>query len=88
MLFTFPGVASPPGFWMLNTHIDLDIAFVDERGTIVAIRTMRAETQEIHHPGEHYLVALEAAAGWYAEHGVEAGHTVEYLFDLEALLGR
>lgn len=85
MLFVFTGDANRPGFWMLNTHIDLDIAFVDGAGRILHIATMRADTEEIHHPGEHYETAIEASAGWFAEQGIEVGDTVEYLFDLGAI---
>ncbi len=72
------------GFWMQNTHIDLDIAFVNASREIVFITTMFADTLDIHRPDEPYVVAVEAPAGWYAEHGVQEGSTVEYLFDLEA----
>lgn len=71
------------GFWMQNTHIDLDIAFVDSEQTIVHITTMLADTADVHRPPEPYVVAIEAPAGWYAEHGIEAGDQVEYLFDLQ-----
>ncbi len=72
------------GFWMKNTHIDLDIAFVDAEGEILLITTMFADTEEIHRPDAPYVAAIEAPAGWYAAHGVTSGDTVEYLFDLES----
>ena len=72
------------GFWMKNTHIDLDIAFVDADRRILLITTMIADTEDIHRPGSPYVVAIEAPAGWYAAHGVTDGDTVEYLFDLES----
>jgi len=71
-------------FWMRNTHIDLDIAFVDANRTIIFITTMTADTEDFHHPPSPYVVAIEATAGWYAEHGIKAGDSVEYLFDLQA----
>ncbi len=71
-------------FWMRNTHIDLDIAFVDADGEILFITTMTADTDDLHGPGSPYVAAIEATAGWYAEQGIEVGDTVEYLFDLEA----
>ena len=74
------------GFWMLNTHIDLDIAFVNRDREIVWVTTMFADTQDIHRPDQPYVVAIEAPAGWYAAHGIEAGDTVEYLFDLNAVV--
>jgi len=74
------------GFWMRNTHIDLDIAFVNPDGEIVFITTMTADTDDIHRPDEPYVAAIEANAGWYAEHGVEVGDTVTYLFDLDEVV--
>lgn len=74
------------GFWMRNTHIDLDIAFIDPDGQIVFITTMTADTDDIHRPDEPYVAAIEATAGWYAEHGVEVGDTVTYLFDLDEVV--
>lgn len=71
-------------FWMKNTHIDLDIAFVDADRRILLITTMFADTEDIHRPDSPYVVAIEAPAGWYATHGVTKGDTVEYLFDLES----
>jgi len=88
MVFVFTGDVIRPGFWMRNTHIDLDIAFVDAEGRIIHITTMLADTADVHHPGQDYDVAIEAVAGWFAGHGVEVGHTVALPFDLEALLGR
>jgi len=72
------------GFWMRNTHIDLDIAFVNADGEIVFITTMIADTEDIHRPDTPYVAAIEATAGWYAAHGVQEGDEVEYLFDLSA----
>ena len=71
-------------FWMRNTHIDLDIAFVDADRKIIFITTMTADTEDFHHPPSPYVVAIEATAGWYAEHGIKAGTSVEYLFALQA----
>ena len=85
MVFVFTGEAMRPGFWMLNTHVDLDIAFVDEAGRILHITTMLADTQDVHHPGQDYEVAIEAPAGWFAVNGIEVGHMVEYGFDITAV---
>lgn len=81
MVFYYPDVSGGPGFWMRNTHIDLDIAFVDGDRRVIAIRQMQAESQEIHHPGSAYLAGIEAPAGWYAANGLVEGDTAEFLFD-------
>lgn len=85
MLFYWPDGDSESGFWMKNTHIPLDIAFVDRDLRIIAILEMEAESEEIRRAPAPYLAAIEAPLGWYAEHGIDAGGTVEFLFDPDAL---
>lgn len=87
MLFYYPDESGGPGFWMRNTHIDLDIAFIAGDGTILLIRQMTAESEEIHHPGSAYLAGLEAPAGWYETNGIREGDHVEFLFDPAEFLG-
>lgn len=82
MLFYFAGGGNTGGFWMRNTHIDLDIAFVDRDLEVIAVMQMEANTEEIHSPGSPYLAAIEAPAGWYADHGIDAGAAVEFLFEI------
>jgi uncharacterized membrane protein (UPF0127 family) len=81
MLFHY----DPPGntgFWMLNTHVDLSIAFVGADSRIDEIHEMRAESQDIIRPVEVYSLAIEAPAGWYAANGVEPGDEARLAFDL------
>jgi uncharacterized protein len=68
-------------FWMKDTLIPLSIAFVDERDRIISIEEMTPCTDE---PcttwdagGAAYTLALEANAGWFADHGIEIGERVE-----------
>lgn len=70
-------------FWMQNTHVDLDIAFVDRDREILHITTMRADTLDYHRPDRDYVIAIETPAGWYAANGIREGDRVEFLFDLE-----
>jgi uncharacterized membrane protein (UPF0127 family) len=79
MLFDWgePGQEGP--FWMKNTHIDLDIAFIDKDLRIVSIRSMRAESEEYVYSAKPYQSAIEAPAGWYAAHGVREGDRVRYV---------
>lgn len=79
MLFDYGVPGQEGAFWMKNTHIDLDIAFIDEALRIVSIRTMRAESEEFVHSSAPYQSAIEAPAGWYAAHGVREGDRVRYL---------
>ena len=69
-------------FWMKNTHIDLDIAFIGADFVIREIFGMEAESLEIRRPGSVYRYAVEAPAGWYAANGLQAGDTARFDFDL------
>jgi uncharacterized protein len=83
MVFLYDAEQPPEaGFWMYRTRIPLDIAFFDESGIIVAIRTMdpcphadfgRCPTYE---PGVAYHGALEVNRGWFAARGVGSGDRV------------
>jgi len=68
------------GFWMKDTLIPLQIAFWDETGRIVEILDMDPCTSDpcpTYGPDEPYVGAAEANAGWFTEHGVVPGDTVE-----------
>jgi len=78
MLFVFtepPGPGGRPGFWMLDTLLPLDIAFVAD-GTVVGVATMQPCTTRpcpITHPGVEYDAALEVGAGVLTAAGVVPG---------------
>lgn len=64
------------GFWMKNTLVPLDIAYVDAAGRIVAIEHMvpcEADPCPTYPPGLAYRLTLEVPAGWFAANGVDAG---------------
>jgi len=64
------------GFWMLNTLIPLDIAYLDTRGEIRQIGQMQpCERQSCPAYRSEHLVnqALEMAAGEFARLGIEVG---------------
>jgi uncharacterized membrane protein (UPF0127 family) len=64
-------------FWMRNTIIPLDIAYIRSDGTIVKIYTMEP-LNEIGYPSiEPARFALEVRAGQFAAHGVVEGDHVE-----------
>ena len=87
MLFYFPQ-GTDVGFWMQNTHIDLDIAFVDALQRVIDVQAMTAESRAVHEAPARYAAGIEAPAGWYAAHGVGAGATVTFEFDVHAATGR
>jgi len=84
MLFTFPDRPSDeprPAFWMLDTVVALDIAFVAD-GTVVGVATMQPCTVRpcpTTHPGVAYDSAIEVAAGALATAGIAPGDRVETL---------
>ncbi len=65
-------------FWMRNTRIPLDVAFIDRSGRIVDIQQMEPMTDDTHTSRAPALYALEMRLGWFEEHGVEVGDTVEF----------
>lgn len=77
MLFVYPEERRL-SFWMRNTQIPLDIAFLDRGGTIVDIQQMEPFTDETHVSGRPAMYALEMREGWFEEHGVEVGDRVEF----------
>jgi len=70
------------GFWMQNTLIPLDIAYLAEDGTVRAIRSMPPCPEEQSCPsypaGAPYSAALEVNQGWFAKHGVTVGDRAEW----------
>jgi uncharacterized membrane protein (UPF0127 family) len=81
MIFIFEKPA-PLSFWMRNTLIPLDIAYLDESGKILNIRTMQPLDEETKHPSAGPAkYAVEMKAGWFERNGIQAGERV----DLSAL---
>ena len=74
---------SAQSFWMYNTGIDLDIAFIDASLRIVKLATMRAGSTETVDSGVPILYALEVRAGWFEERGVQVGDRVRILRERE-----
>jgi len=67
------------GYWMKDTLIPLDIAFVGGGGRIVRIFTMapcRHDPCRVYDPGVSYRSALEVNAGSFRRWGVRVGDRV------------
>jgi len=79
MLFVFPD-ERPRSFWMANTFIPLDIAFIDSGSRIVDIRQMEPETTDLTESDAPAMFALEVRQGWFADRGVEIGLQLEIVF--------
>jgi uncharacterized membrane protein (UPF0127 family) len=92
MLFDYGEPTHEGPFWMKNTHVDLDIAFVarhgdgDRDGRIVTIRQMQAESLDLVYSEAPYQWAIEAPLGWYAARGIEVGAEAHFLFDTPSAL--
>lgn len=69
------------GFWMKNTLIDLDIAYLKADGTIVNILTMRALDESTYPSEGPAKYAVETNAGWFARNKIKKSSK----FDLKAL---
>jgi uncharacterized membrane protein (UPF0127 family) len=78
MLFVFPQT-TPLSFWMMNTHIPLSIAYLDDAGTIINILDMKPLTTDPHPSARPARYALEMNQGWFAKRGIKAGARVEGL---------
>lgn len=77
MLFVYPEEREL-SFWMRNTPLALDIAFIDRAGTIVNIETMQPNDDENTVSNRPAMYALEMEAGWFEANGVEPGARVGF----------
>jgi hypothetical protein len=76
MLFVFDR-DEPRGFWMRNTIIPLDIAYIRSDGTIVKTYTMKALDESTYDSIEPARFALEVRAGQFAKQGIREGSKVQ-----------
>jgi hypothetical protein len=84
MLFNY-GSLQPAtnSFWMRNTLIALDIAYVDQQGVIVAINQMEPCTSvaafncPIYPAGAEYVRAVEMNAGFFSRYQITLGDRLQ-----------
>jgi uncharacterized protein len=67
-------------FWMRNTFIPLDIAYMDESLRIVDIQAMQPEGEDTYPSAMPAMFALEVPRGWFQEVGVEVGAEATIVF--------
>ncbi len=73
-------------FWMKDTPLDLDIAFVNREGRILEIKTMTAgDTDTTASSSREVRFTVEMSAGWFSRFGVKVGDKVS-IDDLRAAL--
>lgn len=83
MLFLFEQERTG-GFWMWNTLIELDIAFIGADGVAHTLATMvpceaeRSSDCPTTSPVEPYRAALEVPGGWFERVGIEPGARVTW----------
>lgn len=80
MLFRWPtsGVRS---FWMKDTPLPLDIAYISEKGDIISIESLEPfSLKSVVSPGPA-LCALEVNRGWFERNGIEVGDHVAGVFN-------
>ena len=83
MLFTYTEMQTPEiGFWMFHTWFPLDVAFLDARGKILAIRSMEpcmsSDSRQCpsYTADVPYFAALEVNRGFFEENGFRVGDRV------------
>jgi len=81
MLFFFDR-SEIQSFWMANTYVPLDIAYMGSSFNIIDIQQMEPLTTSPHESAGPAMFALEVRQGWFAEHGIEVGATPEVVFGL------
>lgn len=74
MLFLFED-SEVRSFWMQNTYVPLDIAYMDSSLSIVSIHAMEPLTTEGYESAAPAMFALEVPQGWFAAHGIGVGST-------------
>lgn len=60
-------------FWMKNTWVDLDLAYIGADGVILQVERMKAHNLDSVYSREPARFVLEVPAGWFAKHGVGVG---------------
>ena len=84
MIFVFQN-PSPQNFWMHNTLVDLDIAYIGTDKKVIKAATMKKLNDNTTPSGGPAQYALEMKAGTIARLGIAKGTRVDIPADLKAL---
>ena len=79
MLFVFQD-NQPRAFWMANTYVPLDIAYMNPSYRIVDIIAMEPLVTESYPSSQPSMFALEVRQGWFEEQGIGVGATADIVF--------
>jgi uncharacterized membrane protein (UPF0127 family) len=78
MLFVYP-YPLVLSFWMRNTLIPLDIAFIDHKGIIISIQQMQPfDDEKLYVSPLPVKYALEMNQGWFERNKVRVGDRVDF----------
>lgn len=67
-------------FWMRDTYIPLDIAFMDRTQRIVDIQQMEPLVEDFYESRAPAMFALEVPQGWFERQGIEVGERPRIVF--------
>ncbi|MCX5833389.1 MAG: DUF192 domain-containing protein [Deltaproteobacteria bacterium] len=65
-------------FWMKNTTIPLDIAFISADGRIAQIRSLIPLSEKTRSSRAPALYALEVNRGWFRKKGIKVGDKIRF----------
>ncbi|MFH1460234.1 MAG: DUF192 domain-containing protein [Candidatus Omnitrophota bacterium] len=78
MLFFFENEGCH-NFWMKNTYLALDIAFIDKNKKILDIQQMVPLRDDLRYSiKEPYKYVLEMNAGWFKKHNISPGDKLSF----------
>ncbi len=83
MIFVF-SLAQPLSFWMRNTYIPLDIAYLDAKGKILNTTTMNALDETGHPSSGKAKYAIEMKRGAFKRNGIKAGMVADIPLDVQS----
>jgi len=83
MLFVFPDNAVR-SFWMANTYVPLDIAYLDPSYRVVDIQQMQPLVTDSYVSSAPAMYGLEVRQGWFGENEIDVGAQAEIVFGVQA----
>lgn len=82
MLFVFQD-NQPRSFWMANTYVALDIAYMDPSFRVVDIIAMEPLVTDSYPSKAPAMFGLEVRQGWFAEHDIAIGAQARIVFGVQ-----
>jgi len=77
MLFVFDDVA-PRAFWMRNTRIPLDLAYLNANGTLLELHKLYPYDEvSVPSRSQEVVIVIEMNRGWFARNEIEPGSKLD-----------